>query len=89
MDHERAEFGSGGFELPPSNPPSATAPYDVRAVWSDLYVRWVIAETPQDGASPPDARATHRYEVEFNSCVADPQAYMRAVEAALPPEMLH
>lgn len=87
MDHELAEFGR--TTLPPSNPPSADAPYDMRAAWSDLYVRWLIEETPQEGLSPTDVRATHRYEVEFNSCVADPQAYVRAVEEELPREVLH
>lgn len=89
MDIELVEFGRGRSDLPPSHPPSADAPYDERAAWSELYVAWVIAQEPQEGPSPIDVRATHRYEVEFNSCVADPQAYVRAVEAEAAQEALH
>jgi len=67
------------FELarPASSAPSADAPYDVRAAWSRDYVAWYIEQTPQAGALPPDVRNTHRFEIEFETCVPDPQAYER------------
>lgn len=60
---------------PASSAPSADAPYDVRAQWSRDYVVWFIAQTPQDGALPQDVRDTHRFEIEFETCVSDPAAY--------------
>ena len=66
----------------PSAPaPPADAPYDVRAAWSSDYVSWYIAHTPQDGALPSDVRPTHRFEIEFDACVHDPQAYERDTQA--------
>jgi hypothetical protein len=68
---------------PVSAAPSAGAPYEVRAAWSTNYVSWYIAQTPQQGATPTDVRATHRFEVEFQSCVVDPQAYERETQGEL------
>ena len=62
---------------PLASAPSSDAPYDVRAAWSRDYVTWFILQTPQDGALPADVRATHRFEIEFEVCVMDPQSYER------------
>lgn len=90
---ETLSFEDGGIEHAilsrPTDPaPPATAPYEKRAAWSERYVSWFLAQTPRPvGAMPPDVDATHRYEVEFNSCVLDPQDYERdtriEVEASL------
>ena len=68
---------------PALSAPSADAPYDVRAEWSRDYVAWFIAQTPQDGASPQDVRDTHRFEIEFETCVSDPQTYERQTAGEL------
>lgn len=68
---------------PATSAPSADAPYDVRAAWSNDYVSWFIAQMPQQGALPPDVRDTHRFEIEFETCVNDPQAYERQTLAEL------
>ncbi|MFZ2031837.1 MAG: hypothetical protein WAU68_16115 [Vitreimonas sp.] len=69
--------------------PSATAPYDVRAGWSRDYVTWFILQMPQDGALPPDVRDTHRFEIEFEACVMDPQSYERQTLAELRQQRVH
>ncbi len=74
---------------PAASAPSAEAPYDLRAAWSSDYVAWFIAQTPQDGALPPDARDTHRFEIEFTTCVSDPQAYERQTMAELRDRRVH
>lgn len=74
---------------PASSAPSADAPYDVRAAWSQDYVAWFIAQTPQDGALPPDVRATHRFEIEFETCVNDPQTYERQTLGELRQRKVH
>ena len=68
---------------PASSAPSADEPNDVRAAWSTDYVTWFITQTPQQGALPADARDTHRFEIEFQTCVSDPQAYERQTLAEL------
>ena len=68
---------------PLSSAPGATAPYDVRAAWSRDYVAWFIMQMPQDGSLPADVRDTHRFEIEFQACVPDPQAYERQTLAEL------
>ena len=68
---------------PSASAPSADALYDVRAAWSSDYVVWYIAQTPQDGALPSDVRPTHRFEIEFEACVVDPQAYERDTQVEL------
>jgi hypothetical protein len=77
--------------LRPEDPaPSANAPYEQRADWSERYVAWFIAHTPQPReALPSDVEPTHRYEVEFNSCVLDPQRYELQTQAELTPHVLH
>ncbi len=81
MDLELVEFGRAKSDTPPSDPPpSADAPYAERAEWSARYVTWLVEHTQPDGPLPTDVRATHLYEIEFISCVEDPEAYMRNVE---------
>ncbi|MEZ6022340.1 MAG: hypothetical protein R3C16_02755 [Hyphomonadaceae bacterium] len=58
-------------------PPAADAPYEERAAWSERYVKWYITHAPQEGPTPIDVSPTHRYEVEFNTCVLNPRAYAR------------
>ena len=65
------------------NPPPASAPYDERADWSDAYVGWYISQCPQDGPDPKDARPTHRWEIEFESSVVDPEEYWRQTQYEL------
>ena len=68
---------------PAASAPSAHAPYDVRAEWSSDYVAWFIAQVPQEGDLPRDVRDTHRFEIEFETCVSDPQTYERQTLAEL------
>jgi hypothetical protein len=90
MDVQDAEIGRARSQAPLCDPPpSADTPYEERAAWSDRYLNWVLAETPQQGVTPTDVRATHRYEIEFNSCVADPEAYARAIEDELQRPQVH
>lgn len=65
-------------------PPSADADYEERAAWSAHYVAWFIARTGGDTRLPPDVRPSHRYEVEFNSCVLDPEEYVRDTAQEFP-----
>jgi hypothetical protein len=84
--------GDGLFYLRPSDsPPASTAPYEVRAEWSERYVNWLIAQTPPEGPLPFDVDPSHRYQIEFFSCVTDPQAYARrtAAELAMADETPH
>jgi hypothetical protein len=64
-------------QRPQGTPPHRTASIQERAAWSERYVAWFIAQTPQDGPLPPDIPPTHRYEVEFAYCMLDPQRYER------------
>ena len=74
---------------PASSAPSADAPYGVRAAWSSDYVSWFIEQMPADGALPPDVRNTHRFEIEFEACVGDPQTYERQTLAELREQRVH
>ncbi len=56
--------------------PTASAPAMERQAWCQQYAAWFVAHT-QDPSPAPDQRATHRFEVELNSCTLDPQAYQR------------
>jgi hypothetical protein len=74
----------------PTDPaPPRSAPYEQRAQWSERYVRWFIAQAPVTLTLPADIGPTHRYEVEFNSCVRDPQRYERMTAEELHDETLH
>ena len=87
MDPDAAEMGRALAELstmpPVSDPPDASAPYEERAAWSEEYVSWFIDHAPQDGPEPKDARPTHRYEVEFDCSVDDPETYLRDTQHEL------
>lgn len=61
---------------PASAAPSAAAPIEERADWCEAYATWLIAMTESD-VPAADVRATHRLEVELNSCTIDPQGYER------------
>jgi hypothetical protein len=85
MDAELLDFGRTGLDssLIYDDPPRADAPYEERAEWSAHYVGWIVGTVPLEGQLPKDVRPTQRYEVEFNSCVADPDAYVRAMASEL------
>lgn len=59
---------------PEAPPPTATAAFEQRATWCEKYTAWLVASTPQ-AQLPGDVRASHAFEVEFNSCKLDPQEY--------------
>lgn len=63
-------------ERPDTAAPAAAAPIEQRQAWCQQYAAWFVSHTPEADQAP-DARATHRYEVEMNSCTLDPQAYER------------
>jgi hypothetical protein len=79
----------GAPERPTEQAPPASSPYEERAEWSEQYVAWFIAQTPQDEPLPADVSPTHRYEVEFSYCVLNPQRYERETQAELSPRTLH
>ncbi len=76
-------------QAPTAPAPSADAPYEARAEWSRDYVAWFIEQMPQDGALPQDVRDTHRFEIEFETCVSDPPKYERQTAAELRQLILH
>lgn len=57
-------------------PPSADAPFHRRESWCDANVSSLIAAAPETPL-PEDVRPTHHFEIEFNACKLDPQAYRR------------
>lgn len=63
--------------------PSRKASAEARAEWTESYVAWFIAQTPQEGPLPADIAPTRRYEVEFAYCMLDPQRYERETQAEL------
>lgn len=63
-------------ERPDTPAPAASAPVEQRQNWCQQYAAWFVSHTPEAGQAP-DARATHRFEVELNSCTLDPQGYER------------
>lgn len=65
------------------SPPSAAADYADRAAWSERYVAWFISQTGGYGRPPADVRLTHRYEIEFQSCLLDPPRYLEMTRAEL------
>jgi hypothetical protein len=64
---------------PTTAPPSAAAPIGDRAEWCEAYATWLVAmeDAARAAPTPSDVRATHRLEVELNSCTIDPQGYER------------
>ena len=85
MDAELMDVGRTKTALVrPTDPaPPRTAAQEERARWSERYVAWFIAQTPQTGPLPPDISPTHRYEVEFAYCMLDPRRYERETQAEL------
>jgi hypothetical protein len=89
QDHDRDALVLG-FSLRPSDPaPPAYASYEERANWSERYVSWFLTQSRPQGAMPIDIDPSHRYQVEFNSCVLDPQAYEHDTQSELSPEAVH
>jgi hypothetical protein len=64
---------------PTTAPPNATAPIGDRSEWCEAYATWLVAmeDAARTAPMPSDVRATHRLEVELNSCTIDPQGYER------------
>jgi len=71
-----AAFAQPLPERPDTAAPNAAAPVELRQAWCQQYAAWFVSHTPE-AQTAPDARATHRFEVELNSCTLDPQAYER------------
>jgi hypothetical protein len=69
-------------DRPDTPAPAASAPVEQRQAWCGQYAAWFVSHTPEAGAAQ-GARATHRVEVEMNSCTPDPQAYERQTLAEL------
>lgn len=91
---ETLPLGNGASARPlphrPIDPaPPRTAPYETRAAWTELYVAWYLAHTPLISSLPADVDRMHAYEVEFNSCVLDPQEYERDTSEELQSRTLH
>jgi hypothetical protein len=58
-------------------PPAATDSIEQRREFAMSYVAWFLSQQSVSATSaPPDIRATHRWEIEFNSCVLDPVRYV-------------
>lgn len=68
-------------ERPDTPAPAASAPIQQRQAWCQQYAAWFVSHTPPAQGDAPDARATHRFEVELNSCTLNPQAYERQTVA--------
>jgi hypothetical protein len=76
---------------PEKEAPAANAPIEQRVDWCEAYATWLVAMTPAQKPTAADLRATHRLEVELNSCTIDPQGYeretrleaQRAIETAI------
>jgi len=62
---------------PEKEAPGANAPIEERVDWCEAYATWLVAMMPAEKPAPGDVRATHRLEVELNSCTIDPQGYER------------
>jgi hypothetical protein len=58
-------------------PPSPREPRETRAEFAEVYVAWFLARSPNaEAALPTDVRDSHRWEVEFSSCLLDPVQYV-------------
>ena len=92
MDFELLELPSTHetyVARPFESAPCKTAPYEERADWSARYVSWYLQRVDADGPARADVSATHIYEVEFNSCVLDPQLYEQQTQRELTAETVH
>lgn len=67
--------------------PPKTASFEERADWSERYVRWYLGQIETQGALPSDVQPTHLYQVEFQSCVLDPQLYEQQTQQELAAEI--
>lgn len=76
-----------GPQLDPSisvgQAPQRSASFEQRAAWSEPYVTWFIEQVDEQASWAADVSATHRYQVEFNSCAIDPEAYERQTRQEL------
>ena len=68
---------------PFESPPSKSASYFDRADWSARYVSWYLQQIDVEGLERADINATHLYQVEFNSCLLDPQLYEQQTQQEL------
>jgi hypothetical protein len=89
LDQQKRADGERAPLRPQGSAPHRKAPVQERAAWSERYVAWFIAHTPQDGPLPPDISPTHRYQVEFAYCMLDPQRYERETQEELRRPMIH
>ncbi len=92
MDSELLDFGPTIDPIsgrPIDEAPSRSADYDERAAWSARYVAWFIEQMDEQASWASDVSATHRYEIEFNSCVMDPYAYEQQTAQELEPRRVH
>ena len=69
---------------PETPAPAATAAFEARESWCQIYTTWFVGVAPAARPEPADVRPNHRLEVEFNSCKLDPQAYERETRAETP-----
>lgn len=63
------------LQRPDTPPPPASASFEQREAWCEQFANWFVASTPQTTPAPADVRATHEFEIEFNSCKLDPERY--------------
>lgn len=86
MDFELLETPSAHAAYaarPFESAPSRSASYFDRADWSARYVSWYLQQIDIEGQARADVAATHLYEVEYNSCLLDPQLYERQTQEEL------
>ena len=86
MDFELLELPSTHetyVARPFESAPSRSASYFDRADWSARYVSWFLQQIDVDGPVRADVSATHLYQIEFNSCLLDPQLYEQQTQEEL------
>lgn len=71
---------SANIQRPDAPAPASTAAFEQREDWCRKYATWLVERTPA-AERPADVRASHLFEVEFNSCKLDPAAYERETRA--------
>lgn len=71
---------SANIQRPDEPAPASTATFEQREDWCRKYASWLVERTPTTDR-PTDVRASHLFEVEFNSCKLDPVAYERETRA--------
>lgn len=70
-------------ERPSAPAPTASAPFEQREVWCQKYAAWFVERSPSETPTPADVRASHRLEIELQSCKLDPREYERQTLAEL------